>query len=125
MHSEPRRPDPINLDRFVESLDERLRGEVTRVRRVVLPPRIRRFMRAVKVRALALAQGGALALTAFAVIVAVGLAPSIRGAQPTEDSILAAPDVKPRSMVIHKANTIEFAPNSRTVLAAEERGLYR
>ena len=124
MHSEPRRPDSINLDRFIESLDERLRGEVKHTRRLVLPEGVRRLMRAFKIRALAFVQAGALALTAMAVIVAVGIAPSMR-AQPADDSVLAAPEVKPRSLVIQKAAAIEFAPNSRTVLAAEERGLFR
>lgn len=126
MHSEPRRPQHINLDRYIETLDERLRGEVGRVRRAVFPRRLNRLIRALKVRALAILQGGTLALTAMAVIVAVGVAPSFDSATVTEtSSVLAAPTVKAESIVIMKAGDVEFAPNSRTILAVEERGILR
>lgn len=126
MHSEARRPDHINLDRFVEKLDERLRGEVGRVRRAVLPRRLNRLIRAIKVRAIAIVQAGTLAVTAMAVIVAVGIAPSLYPGTISEDSTtLAAPDVKTESMVLMKAGNFEFAPNSSFVLAVEERGLPR
>jgi hypothetical protein len=126
MHSEPRRPDHINLDRFVEKLDERLRGEVGRVRRAILPRRINRLIRAAKVRALAIVQGGTLALTAIAVIVAVGIAPSIDSGTVTEDSsILGAPKVKTESVVLMRAGDYQFAPNSATILAVAERGFTR
>jgi hypothetical protein len=126
MHSEPRRPHHIHLDRYVETLDERLRQEVVRVRRAALPRRLNRLIRALKVRALAIVQGGTLALTAVAVIVAVGVAPSFDSAVVTESTtILAAPTVKTDAMVIMKAGDVEFAPNSETILAVEERGILR
>lgn len=126
MHSEARRPDHINLDRYVETLDERLRGEVGRIRRAILPDRVNRLIRAIKVRAFAIVQAGALALTAMAVIVAVGIAPTLTSETvPEESALVAAPAVRTESVVLLKAGDFEFAPNSATILAAEGRGLIR
>ncbi len=126
MHSDARRPQDINLERYIDTLDQRLRGEVTRVRRFVLPSGMRRFLRAVKIRALAVVQGGALAMTAIAVIVAVGIAPSMKdGVDQSETSILAAPTLKTESIAVHKEDAIRIEPSKTLILAAAERGLTR
>lgn len=104
MHSETRRPDTINVDQFFETLDRRLRTEVRETRRVTVPNAWNRFIRALKIRALALFQGGALMLTAFAVIVAVGVAPAVINAAGSQESdgVIAAPTVRTQSLVVSK-----------------------
>lgn len=103
MPSEVRRPTEIRLDRFVDRLDERLRDEAVKTRRARLPVGLHAMLRAVKVRALAVLQGGALALTALAVIVAVGVVPAMRpdGSTATNGP-LAAPSLTGESLTVMK-----------------------
>jgi hypothetical protein len=78
MRSEIRRPGHINLDHYVERVDARLRDEVKTIRRISLPRSFTKALRALKIRAMALLQGGAMALTAVAVMVAFGAAPALK-----------------------------------------------
>ncbi len=83
MHSEARRPGDINLDRFVERLDARLRAEVTTIKRVSLPRSIYRALRAPKIRAMALLRGGAIVVTTLALMVAFGTYPAMSPSGPS------------------------------------------
>jgi hypothetical protein len=88
-----RRPDPPKIDRFVETLDRRLRLETLAYRRAYLPPSIMNLFRKLKVLAKPLAQSGAMALTALVIIVAISAAPAARLGVPVSSGTapLAAP----------------------------------
>ncbi|MEX1037420.1 MAG: hypothetical protein WDZ96_01030 [Acidimicrobiia bacterium] len=94
MRSEMRRPEPPNIDRFVETLDHRLRLETLAYRRSYPPPRLVDLFRKLKVLAKPLAQSGAMALTALVVIVAISATPAARLSVPVTSGStpLAAPD---------------------------------
>jgi hypothetical protein len=94
MHSEMRTPQSPNIDRFVETLDERLRLETLAYRRAYLPPRLVDLVRKLKVLAKPLAQSGAMALTALVIIVAISATPAARLGSPVvpDSAPLAAPD---------------------------------
>lgn len=111
MRSEPRRPAEINIDRFVEELDARLRLEMRTTRRTSLPQFVNRVVRAIKIRSLALLQGGALVLTALAVIVAVGISPGLGGSGGNAYSpdVLAAPTVEVDSLIVAKQTILAAA----------------
>lgn len=94
MPSEVRTPEPPRIDRFVETLDQRLRLETLAHRRAFLPPRMVDLFKKLKVLAKPLAQSGAMALTALVVIVAISAAPAARIGTPVASgpAPLAAPD---------------------------------
>ena len=94
MHSEMRTPPAPKIDRFVETLDERLRLETLAYRRAFLPPLLVDLVRKLKVLAKPLAQSGAMALTALVIIVAISATPAARLGNPVvpDSAPLAAPD---------------------------------
>ncbi len=127
MHSELRRPSSIHLDRFVAALDERLRHEVRVTRRVLVPIAVTRLIRSLKIRSMAFVQGGALALTALAVMVAVGIGPAVNSQWhngPSEP--LAAPSIHSDSLLLVKSRTSAFGvaiEGRHTTLVT--RGIYQ
>jgi len=124
MQSEARRPAEINLDQFVDRLDARLRDELAATRRVSLPTRFNRWLRAIKIRALAALQGGAMAVTALAVLVAVGVAPPIH---PTDvavsESPISSPVVKVDSIIAEKLDEMVLAYAQVDTVDLQVRGL--
>ncbi len=94
MRSEWRTPEPPKIERFVETLDHRLRLETLAYRRAFLPPQLVDVLRRLKVLAKPIAQSGALALTALVIIVAISATPAARLGSPLApgSSPLAAPD---------------------------------
>ncbi|CAN5822624.1 hypothetical protein BH23ACT4_BH23ACT4_11360 [soil metagenome] len=93
MPSDMSTPPSPKIDRFVDTLDERLRLETLAYRRAFLSPRLFNVFRKLKVLAKPLAQSGALALTALVVIVAISATPAARLGNPVvPDSPLAAPN---------------------------------
>jgi hypothetical protein len=110
MHSEMRRPDPPKIDRFVETLDRRLRLETLAYRRAYLPPSILNLFRKLKVLAKPLAQSGAMALTALVIIVAISATPAARLGVPVSSGTtpLAAPS--PAALVDSDVNYLDYLP---------------
>lgn len=94
MPSEMRTPKTPKIDRFIETLDHRLRLETIAFRRTFLPPLLVDFVRKLKVLAKPLAQSGAMALTALVIIVAISATPAARLGTPLSpgSAPLAAPD---------------------------------
>lgn len=94
MRSEMRIPEHPKIDRFVETLDHRLRLEALVYRRAFLPPRLIDLFKRLRVLAKPLAQSGAMALTALVIIVAISATPAARLGTPAAPaaSPLAAPD---------------------------------
>jgi hypothetical protein len=94
MPSDWRTPEPPKIDRFVETLDERLRLETLAYRRTFLPPKLVDVIRKLKVLAKPIAQSGAMALTALVIIVAISATPAARLGTPVApgSTPLAAPD---------------------------------
>lgn len=126
MRSDARRPSEIRLDRFVEQLDAHLREEAATIRRFALPESFHRLVRAVKVRALVLLQGGAMALTALAVLVAVGMAPAVTSPISASTSTpLAAPQVVPESALMQSPDRVTLAAGTVPEVPGESRGLIR
>jgi hypothetical protein len=124
MHSEARRPAEINLDQFVDRLDARLRDELAATRRVTLPTTINRSLRAFRIRVLAFIQGGAMAVTALAVMVAVGVAPTIRSADvAVSESPLSSPVVKVDSYLAEKLGASVLASSEIDTVHLEVRGI--
>ena len=104
MPSEMRRPGTIDIDDFVIALDLQLREEVARVERWALPQVVHRFVRALRAALKPIVQSGAIVLTSFAVIVAVGAAPaSMRSPAPAEHP-LATPG--PPQVVVDEGTQI-------------------
>jgi hypothetical protein len=87
-------PEHPKIDRFVETLDQRLRHEALVYSRAFLPPRLIDLFNKLRVLAKPLAQSGAMALTALVVIVAISATPAARLGTPAAPaaSPLAAPD---------------------------------
>jgi hypothetical protein len=94
MRSEMRIPEHPKIDRFVETLDHRLRLEALVYRRAFLPRRLIDLFKKLRVLAKPLAQSGAMALTALVIIVAISATPAARLGTPAAPaaSPLAAPD---------------------------------
>ncbi|MEX1093534.1 MAG: hypothetical protein WEF28_10310 [Acidimicrobiia bacterium] len=94
MPSEWRTPEPPKIDRFVETLDHRLRLETLAYRRAFLPPQLVDLIRKLRVLAKPIAQSGAMALTALVIIVAISATPAARLGTPLTpgSAPLAAPD---------------------------------
>ncbi|HEX6145763.1 MAG TPA: hypothetical protein VF083_03230 [Acidimicrobiia bacterium] len=85
MPSEMRRPAPIDVADYIAALDRQLREEVVRFERRSLPHAIHRLARALRTALQPILQSGAIVLTSFAIIVAVGAAPaSMRSPAPPE-----------------------------------------
>ena len=89
MHYEMRRPEVISVDAYVASLDARLRDEIPRIKRWVAPLWLRHPIETMKRNARPMLQGGAMVLTALAIIVAVGVAPATVTPGHTETEIRA------------------------------------
>ncbi len=124
MHSEARRPTEINLDQFVDRLDARLRDELAVTRRVTLPTTINRWLQAFRIRTLAFIQGGAMAVTALAVMVAVGVAPTIRSPDvAVSESPLSSPVVKVDSHLAEKLDAMVLASTEIDTVNLEIRGI--
>jgi hypothetical protein len=87
-------PEHPKIDRFVETLDHRLRLEALVYRRAFLPRRLIDLFKKLRVLAKPLAQSGAMALTALVIIVAISATPAARLGTPAAPaaSPLAAPD---------------------------------
>lgn len=94
MPSEMRTPEHPKIDRFIETLDHRLRLETLAHRRAFLPPLLIDLFRKLRVLAKPLAQSGAMALTALVIIVAISATPAARLGAPVApgSTPLAAPD---------------------------------
>lgn len=91
MPSEMRHPGPIKIERYIDTLDRQLRGELSQTRRTALPESFHRLARVVRSVLQPTLQSGAVILTSLAVIVAVGATPgSIRAPAPAHTA-LAAP----------------------------------
>lgn len=85
MPSEMRRPAPIDVADYVAALDRQLREEAVRIERRSLPHAIHRLARVLRTALQPILQSGAIVLTSFAIIVAVGAAPaSMRSPAPPE-----------------------------------------
>ena len=124
MHSEARRPAEINLDQFVDRLDARLRDELAATRRATLPTTINRWLRAFRIRALAFVQGGAMAVIALAVMVAVGVAPTIRSADvAVSESPLSSPVVKVDSHLAEKLGATVLVSAQVDTVDLQVRGI--
>jgi hypothetical protein len=91
MPSEMRRPRAINIDQYLAALDRQLREEVTRVERRTLPQVFHKLARALRTALQPILQSGAIVLTSFAIIVAVGAAPASMRSPAPADTPLAAP----------------------------------
>lgn len=94
MPSEWRTPEAPKIERFVETLDERLRLETLAYSRAFLPPKLVDVIRKLKVLAKPIAQSGAMALTALVIIVAISATPAARLGSPVASGStpLAGPD---------------------------------
>lgn len=94
MPSDWRTPEPPKIDKFVETLDHRLRLETLAYRRAFLPPQLVDLLRKLKVLAKPIAQSGAMALTALVLIVAISATPAARLGTPATPAStpLAAPN---------------------------------
>lgn len=91
MPSEMRRPAPIDVADYVAALDRQLREEVVRIERRSLPHAIHRLARALRTALQPILQSGAIVLTSFAIIVAVGAAPASMRSPAPPDTPLATP----------------------------------
>jgi hypothetical protein len=91
MPSEMRRPRAIHIEEYVTALDRQLRVEVIRMERRALPQVVHRFARVLKTALQPILQGGAIALTSFAVIMAVVAAPASMRTPPPATPTLATP----------------------------------
>jgi hypothetical protein len=110
MHSEMRRPEPPKIDRFIETLDRRLRLETLAYRRAYLPPSILNVFRKLKLLAKPLAQSGAMALTALVIIVAISATPAARLGVPVSSGTtpLAAPS--PAALTDSNVSYLDYLP---------------
>jgi len=91
MPSEMRRPRLIDIEDYVAALDRQLRDEVSRIERTSLPQVFHRIARVLKTAVQPILQGGAILLTSFAIIVAVGAAPASMRRPAPPDTPLATP----------------------------------
>ena len=92
MPSEMRRPRAIGIEDFVTSLDRQLREEAVRIERKSLPHAVHRLARALRTALQPILQSGAVVLTSFAIIVAVGAAPASMRSPAPADAPLATPN---------------------------------
>jgi hypothetical protein len=86
-----RRPRAIGIEEFVASLDRQLREEAVRIERKSLPHAVHRLARALRTALQPILQSGAVVLTSFAIIVAVGAAPASMRSPAPADTPLATP----------------------------------
>jgi hypothetical protein len=86
-----RRPRLIDIEDYVAALDRQLRDEVVRIERRSLPQVFHRIARVMKTALQPILQSGAILLTSFAIIVAVGAAPASMRTPAPPDTPLAAP----------------------------------
>jgi hypothetical protein len=86
-----RRPRLIDIEDYVAALDRQLRDEVVRIERRSLPQVFHRIARVMKTALQPILQSGAILLTSFAIIVAVGAAPASMRTSAPPDTPLAAP----------------------------------
>ena len=93
MPSDMRRPATIDIDEFVMAMDARLRDEVGRTRRWMLPEAVKHPIKALKAAGKPVLQSGAMVLTALSVIIAVGVAPATLSTSQPENAPLAAPTI--------------------------------
>ena len=91
MPSEMRRPRSIGIEEFVASLDRQLREETVRIERKSLPHAVHRLARALRTALQPILQSGAVVLTSFAIIVAVGAAPASMRSPAPAHAPLATP----------------------------------
>lgn len=91
MPSEMRRPRLIDIEDYVAALDRQLRAEVTRIERRSLPQVFHRIARVLKTALQPILQSGAIVLTSFAIVVAVGAAPASMRTPAPSDTPLATP----------------------------------
>lgn len=98
MQSEMRRPEMPDIDRYLDTVDQRLRAETQAHRRAIPPywmPAVARLLRAL---AKPLAQSGAMAITALAIILAMSATPSARPLQSQAPS--SAPLASPSQIAV-------------------------
>ncbi len=93
MPAEMRRPTAIKVDDFVAALDDRLRAAAGNTRMWAIPERLKHAIRTLKTLATPTIRGGAIVLTAAAVIIAVGATSATVGAPIQATLPLAAPTV--------------------------------
>ena len=119
MPSEMRIPEIPEIDRFKDTLEERLRLEVLSYRRAALPRVV--FVVFGKLKALAkpLAQSGAMALTALAVIVAISATPAARSGDLVTPA--ATPLAAPSSQQLIESDSqfVDFLPADDTIAIQE------
>lgn len=110
MPSEMRRPEIPNIDRFINRLDERLRLEAVHISRAVPPWGVTSLLHKMRKLIKPLAQSGAMAMTALAVIIAIGATPAATtGDLATPRSTpLAAPNET--ALVQSDRNFIDYLP---------------
>lgn len=127
MRSELRYPGEPNLELFVERLDRHLRAELRSTRRVSLPLRLQRALRALRTRAAILLRGGALVLTSLSILIAVGTAPAATPGSHASVDLLQAPSLsEPSVFTIKGAGQLASLDNDQLVFAGEDvRGLIR
>jgi hypothetical protein len=76
LHSEMRKPEVPELDRYKSQLESRLLAEIAIQRRVIFPDMFTSIARHLKALVKPLVQSGAMAMTAIAVIIAVSATPA-------------------------------------------------
>ncbi len=119
MPSEMRQPDHPSIDRFVDSLDARLRAEAKAHKRAIPPRFISTLSRRLKALAKPLAQSGAMALTALVVILAISATPAARSGDLVvpRSTPLAAPN--PQALVESDLEFIDYLPPGDTLAIRE------
>lgn len=86
-----RRPLTIDIDDFIESLDRQLREQVKQTPRRPVPLTLIRIGRTLKTALQPILQSGAIVLTSFAIIFAIGAAPASMQSPAPTNAPLATP----------------------------------
>ena len=114
-----RRPEPPEIDRYIEKLDRRLRDEVVSQRRFIVPSVITFVTRRLRALTKPLIQSGAMALTGMAVIIAISATPAATSgdlAIPIA-APLGAPD--PAAIIESDSRFIDYLPQDDIVAVQE------
>ncbi|HSJ82536.1 MAG TPA: hypothetical protein VLA91_01815 [Acidimicrobiia bacterium] len=119
MPSEMRRPRTVDIADYVAALDRQLREEVVRTERRSLPQVFHRMARVLRTTLQPILQSGAIVLTSFAIIVAVGAAPASMRTPPSPDTPLATPS-RPAVVVGVSSEIRSNLPADEFLAVAEE-----
>jgi len=120
MPSEMRRPRTIDIDDYVAALDRQLREEVARIERRSLPQVFHRMGRVLRTTLQPILQSGAIVLTSFAIIVAVGAAPASMPTPPSPDTTPLATPSRPAVVVGVSSEIRSNLPADEFLAVAEE-----